>query len=452
MDRDIEDDEFDEYLRQKIREVIKEEFQGEEDVEQAQEAVKQDPSNQSESSTGSTDGKYTRRRFLKLAGLGAGSLALSSTAAAWFSVGDSVGGGTQTLSDVLTEGNDISGHDIVDGGTTVWDSSNTYIPTSAIQTINTSDIASDAVTGAKIASGAVGSTQISDGTIQKTDLGFTPNPVTDKDVARTFGESDLSLSLTSAIVTGESVELSGYGTTATRPDDDSTSTDVTGAYGLRINPNSDIEGVRVEISANTGPVSEVALLDSNENILAEATNGPYSAGETIDLVATLSASTTYYVSVYDSSTYDVGFHNGGGSFPYTSADVDITAVANSAHPDDGDSIGIDTANAGYAIDDVTAITGDDANSGTAYIEWPYPDDLYAWDVATFTRTLDGETVDVFVEEAQGSPGWTEVAGPISRGDSIPADASNDIRFRVELSRSNTSNNPTLDSIARRWRI
>jgi len=91
-------------------------------------------------------------------------------------------------------------------------------------------------------------------------------------------------------------------------------------------------------------------------------------------------------------------------------------------------------------------------SGTAYVEWPMPADVFGWDVATFTRTLDAETVDVYVEEAQGSPGWTEIAGPIARGDSLPADPANNIRFRVELSRSTTSNHPTLDSLARRWKL
>lgn len=89
---------------------------------------------------------------------------------------------------------------------------------------------------------------------------------------------------------------------------------------------------------------------------------------------------------------------------------------------------------------------------TAWVEWGIPTDIYAWDAASFQQTLDGESVSIYVEEAQGSPGWTEVAGPIARGDSIPADPANNVRFRIELSRSNTANKPSVDAIYRRYAL
>jgi hypothetical protein len=90
-------------------------------------------------------------------------------------------------------------------------------------------------------------------------------------------------------------------------------------------------------------------------------------------------------------------------------------------------------------------------SGTTYVEWPEPADVYRWDAATFQRTEDGETVSVYIEEStDGGDTWTEIAGPISRGQDITADPASEVRFRVELSRSDTANSPSLDAIYRRW--
>jgi hypothetical protein len=129
-----EKDELDQYIKQKVRETLQEELK------------QQKPGKDNEPVE---DSSITRRRFLKLAGLGAGGLALSSATGAWYSVGDSGTGsseGSQTLSEVLGEGNDISGNDIVDGGTTVWDSSNNYIPLSAVEDIGVNDIGFDTAT------------------------------------------------------------------------------------------------------------------------------------------------------------------------------------------------------------------------------------------------------------------------------------------------------------------
>lgn len=95
----------------------------------------------------------TRRKFLKMIGLGAGGLAISSQAAAGFlsldqsGSGGGGGGSSQTLSEVLSEGNDISGTDIVDGGTTVWDTSNTHVPQNVIEQGSGSGLNADTVDG-----------------------------------------------------------------------------------------------------------------------------------------------------------------------------------------------------------------------------------------------------------------------------------------------------------------
>jgi hypothetical protein len=98
-----------------------------------------------------------------------------------------------------------------------------------------------------------------------------------------------------------------------------------------------------------------------------------------------------------------------------------------------------------------------ASSGTAILEWPNPSDIYEWDVVTFTRTLNNETVDVFVAySSDDGSTWTRTnsGNPITRNYSLEADAKItadvDVRIEAELSRTDRSNNPTLDSAYRSW--
>jgi hypothetical protein len=97
------------------------------------------------------------------------------------------------------------------------------------------------------------------------------------------------------------------------------------------------------------------------------------------------------------------------------------------------------------------------NNGSAILEWEYPSTINEWDVATFSRTLDNETVDVFVDySSDGGSTWsrTNNGNPISRNYVLANDnnilPSYDVRIEAELSRTNTSNNPTLDSVYRSW--
>jgi hypothetical protein len=90
-------------------------------------------------------------------------------------------------------------------------------------------------------------------------------------------------------------------------------------------------------------------------------------------------------------------------------------------------------------------------SGDALIEWDkgVPTDIFEWDVATYTATEDGETVTVDVEDGQGNV----LLSDISRNTDISSIAtSENVTLRVNLSRSDTSNNPTLDSAYRSWLV
>lgn len=86
------------------------------------------------------------------------------------------------------------------------------------------------------------------------------------------------------------------------------------------------------------------------------------------------------------------------------------------------------------------------------VEWPRPTDIYAWDKATYQAAENLETVDVYVEESTDGATWTEVAGPIARGDDIPVSADNECRLRFDLSRTDLSNSPTVDAAYRRYTV
>ncbi|MCD2199083.1 hypothetical protein LPA44_04110 [Halobacterium sp. KA-4] len=279
-----------------------------------------------------------------------------------------------------------------------------------------------------------------------------PNPY---DAAQTFTESSVSVTHNGTVVSGGSIKFDSgaVGTTATRGADESTHS-TSRSEGLKINPNaSGLVGVEVTLSSNTGPVQDVFLLDSNENILDEKT-AEYSGGDTVTLNADLQSGTNYYVGVYnDGADQTVGL-DGSPNYPYTSSDIDITDGTYGLHPDDNTSDRV-TSIAAYAISDVSSITP--TTSGSATLEWPYPTDLYEWDIATFTRTLDSETVDVFVAySTDGGSTWTRTnsGNPISRNYSLADDpnisADSWVRFEVELSRQDTSNNPTFDSAFLSW--
>jgi len=159
-----------------------------------------------------------------------------------------------------------------------------------------------------------------------------------------------------------------------------------------------------------------------------------SGGDTISLRASLSSGSTYRVYLVGSNYTSV--RSGYGNTAIGPA----TGMSSLQGYNDGSSSAI------WNFDSTESLAP--RTSATTIIEWPDPPDLYAWDRALFQRQPDGGTVDVYVEANDGT-GWTEIAGPITRGDDIPADPADNVRFRVEFSRPDTSNNPALEAIYRR---
>jgi hypothetical protein len=94
------------------------------------------------------------------------------------------------------------------------------------------------------------------------------------------------------------------------------------------------------------------------------------------------------------------------------------------------------------------------SSATVYVEWGAPSDIDSWDLATFQRTLNNESVDIYVaESSDGGSTWSRINGgnPIGQNFDISTiDPANEVRIECELSRSNTSNDPTFDYAATRY--
>lgn len=276
-------------------------------------------------------------------------------------------------------------------------------------------------------------------------IGVSGSKAAKTDKAETFVES--------VVLTGHSstrIAPSTGGTTATREADDGTFSGTNGGGGVQISPNTDLLGVSVTVSANSGTFETIEVQrDSDGEIIGRA-SGSWSPGDVATVPAPMDSGTKYNVFADRGVDETYGYY-GSATFPYSSGDVDITA---------GYSNGVSDSYV-VAFSDVTAIVADgepahieldgDATSGTVHVEWPDPQDIYAWDTALFQTSPDNETIDVYVEEYQGGS-WTEIAGPISRGDSIGADPSNNVRYRAELSRTDTANNPTLDAIYRRIKL
>lgn len=112
------------------------------------------------------------------------------------------------------------------------------------------------------------------------------------------------------------------GTTATRTaDDDSTS--VSEKRGLIINPNVSLLGITAEVSSNTSNLGKAYLIRNSDDTVLDSTTD-FDSGE-VRLEANLSSGTDYQIVADNQGNgYTVGA-NYSLSFPFTSADIDITA-------------------------------------------------------------------------------------------------------------------------------
>lgn len=257
------------------------------------------------------------------------------------------------------------------------------------------------------------------------------------DDARTFAESDVTLTHSSTEARAESVALANQtGETTLFPN--TTLTGQTGKFGVRLSTDAsgyvNRVGGRLNGTGNTGTHDVVLEKESDGTEIARVAD--LTAGDSFTMDGFELAQSTDYLLYWDvTSSSDVDYDDDG------EAEADPVGVTLTDFKGADDLYVFDKVRTRYTTN----------TSGSVTVEWPEPDDVFAWDVLSFTRRLAGETVDVFVESSSdGGSTWTEVAGPVTRNDAIPVPDDERVRFRVDFSRASTANVPTLDSIARRY--
>ena len=264
---------------------------------------------------------------------------------------------------------------------------------------------------------------------------------TETETTTTFAESEVTVqrSQTTA-VDGGAITLPIFATVA-RPTDNNTASDNL-AYGLRIKAKRELpKGIRVTMSSTTTGASNVYFTDADGTTLVKRSfPGP---GMPVTIDHTLSANTRYYVFVFDDDNYyDIGEYS-NPSYPYNS---DSLTIETGAYIENGTVV--DSPGLAFAIADVTPVS---SSSGSATVEWDEPASVSRWETAAFQA--DG-TVDVYVEtSSDGGATWSDWStNPIAPGTDLSAIPSDHrVRFRVELSREDNSNEPRLTQLTRQWR-
>jgi len=260
------------------------------------------------------------------------------------------------------------------------------------------------------------------------------------DRAETFSEPSLTLDGRAIAVNNEStgiedgVEDSDTNNTGLSPQDEVGTSDKT---GLVVQVKEPFDSITANVY-NLAGATEAYLIDhadgtvldqvsiTDSDISITWSGGPWGSGE-------------YRLVADDSGGSYSSYNDIDASFPYTSTYIDV----------EHGYIGGESVNL-YNFHEVSVSTTNPLD-GTAYVGWEHPPDIYRWDSVLFQRTRDGETVTVDVQEStDGGSTWTPIATDVSRGQEITADPSSEVRLKVNLSRNDTANNPTLDAAYRRY--
>ncbi|TKX86211.1 hypothetical protein EXE43_09585 [Halorubrum sp. SS5] len=231
--------------------------------------------------------------------------------------------------------------------------------------------------------------------------------------------------------------------------------------------------------STTRATSQIDRADSwDESNLTLIQNGAYAEDDAIRLSTSNGDTINYYIDLGGGSTATetdtidaTGKSELSGFLDLSGSDVDATLTVDGSTEatltaGDNKNISVSLSQNGPVDVEVTVSTGIGGSatldgeltpkgvsnlSGTAFIEWSRPETVFRWDALQFDRVLDGETVDLYVEEStDGGSSWTEVAGPVSEGDRINVHPDNRVRFRAELSRSTTASSPRLNAAYRRY--
>lgn len=261
-----------------------------------------------------------------------------------------------------------------------------------------------------------------------------PVQVTEETI--TFNENDVTVSYESTRPDSGSIELGGY------PIDLSDGGDYTDytELGSVVNPNTDLEGIEVTSWSDTkewGGTDGHIMVErvSDGTILADKSIGESPIGsKTFTVKQPLSAGTDYAVYLRNDNG-DWGDSSYTSDSTVSGRDIDITTGWRN-----GSATGEPAT-----WTEITPITN--PTSGSATITWPSPSRIKSWDLATFQRSVDGETVTIDILDGSSNVLYSDVSPNF---DISTVSISENVQIRVNLERADISNNPTLDYAARRY--
>lgn len=257
--------------------------------------------------------------------------------------------------------------------------------------------------------------------------GFLPGQI---DSAETFAESDVTVTTSQTRISNESVQLDESTQSGPVPSQSTVGLDGP-TSGVVINPNTTLSGVSLELGDDYSSSMDVELQESDGTTIDSVTG--QSVNTRFRLEGVLQSGTQYRLAVTGMSGDYIPYY-GGNEPPLSSTPLDVV-----------DYFGTGASDHWSSFNYIDGIVGE--TEGSATVEWPYPKAVYAWGSAFFEAAEDGETVEVYVEEYDGSS-WNEIAGPITNTTEIPGEPSRNIRFRVDFSRASVANNPRLSQIHR----
>lgn len=128
-----------------------------------------------------------------------------------------------------------------------------------------------------------------------------------------------------------------------------------------------------------------------------------------------------------------------------SRSVDVSSEDGSVDDVQWDPNGLWVYQVGSSSDSIYQYGG--GGYGEVLVEWGAPTDLSSWDLATFQRTLNSETVEIDVEQDDGTNEFSDIG---QNFDISTISDSVTVQLRANLFREATSNNPTIDYLARRY--
>lgn len=266
-------------------------------------------------------------------------------------------------------------------------------------------------------------------------------PVTQLDEAVTFAESDVTVSHTNTTVTNNSIALQEKSDTQPHGSDTSDTFVRDLETGIEFVPNETIAEIEATLLSYCRGYSRFRVIRASDGtVVAENTNvGPSDrdTSETISVTGEFTAGTNYYLVIdNDGSQYFVESADSSPNFPYESDLFDVVAGRDPEF----------SSNYYWNFKSITAFTVRET-AGEAIVEWPPASDIMAWDIATFQKSLDGETATVDVLDGSNSVLFSDIGRNF---DISTLPTSTNVKLRVALSRNNVENNPTLDYAARRF--